>query len=189
MQLDKKKYKKSEVEEIVCALKTEYENKLLEQKERIVELLKGNSHLSSELSVYKEKEEYLSSAIISAEKTAEKIKKKAELQYALEMDKLRNFNNKWNDYFLLLKEKYPMYAPIDKALDIKQKLLSVLKLSDSKRAVEKLDKLLGDTEKNDYTKVDLAVADGNGFNLDEVLNPGQLELEDLCKELGLMEEE
>jgi hypothetical protein len=29
----------------------------------------------------------------------------------------------------------------------------------------------------------------NGFNLEEVLNPGELHLEDLCKELGLIEEE
>ena len=28
----------------------------------------------------------------------------------------------------------------------------------------------------------------NGFNLDDVLNPGELQLEDLCKELGLIEE-
>ena len=29
----------------------------------------------------------------------------------------------------------------------------------------------------------------NGFNLQDVLNPGELELEDICKELGLIEEE
>ena len=28
----------------------------------------------------------------------------------------------------------------------------------------------------------------NGFNLEEVLNPGELDLGDLCKELGLTEE-
>jgi hypothetical protein len=27
----------------------------------------------------------------------------------------------------------------------------------------------------------------NGFNMDEVLNPGDLELEELCKELGLLD--
>ena len=35
----------------------------------------------------------------------------------------------------------------------------------------------------------IASTSDSGFNLDEVLNPGELELEDLCKELGLMEEE
>ncbi|MBR0190267.1 MAG: hypothetical protein IJQ23_07790, partial [Clostridia bacterium] len=30
--------------------------------------------------------------------------------------------------------------------------------------------------------------DNNGFNMDEVLNPGALRLEDLCKELGLLTE-
>ena len=31
--------------------------------------------------------------------------------------------------------------------------------------------------------------DVNGFNLEEVLNPGELQLEDLCRELGLMEDD
>ena len=34
----------------------------------------------------------------------------------------------------------------------------------------------------------IASTGDNGFNLDEVLNPGELQLEDLCKELGLMQE-
>ena len=34
----------------------------------------------------------------------------------------------------------------------------------------------------------IASTGDNGFNLDEVLNPGELKLEDLCKELGLLEE-
>ena len=34
----------------------------------------------------------------------------------------------------------------------------------------------------------IATTGDNGFNLDEVLNPGELHLEDLCKELGLIEE-
>ena len=36
---------------------------------------------------------------------------------------------------------------------------------------------------NDY----VAATGDNGFDLDEVLNPGELQLEDLCKELGLLE--
>ena len=34
----------------------------------------------------------------------------------------------------------------------------------------------------------VAATSDNGFNLNEVLNPGELQLEDLCKELGLIEE-
>ena len=34
----------------------------------------------------------------------------------------------------------------------------------------------------------IAATADNGFNLEEVLNPGTLHLEDLCKELGLLEE-
>ena len=35
----------------------------------------------------------------------------------------------------------------------------------------------------------VAATSDNGFNLNEVLNPGELQLEDLCKELGTMEED
>ena len=43
---------------------------------------------------------------------------------------------------------------------------------------------------NPKAKIDesLAATSDNGFNLDEVLNPGTLHLEDLCKELGLLDE-
>ena len=96
MQLDKKKYKQQEVKDILTAYQIEYEAKLAEQKNRIFELSEEVASLSANLQKYKEKENYLASAIVSAEKTAEKIKKKAELQYALEMEKLRNFNGKWD---------------------------------------------------------------------------------------------
>ncbi len=187
MQLDKKKYKQQEVKDILTAYQIEYEAKLAEQKNRIFELTEEVASLSTHLQKYKEKENYLASAIVSAEKTAEKIKKKAELQYALEMEKLRNFNGKWDDYFSALKEKYPMYAPLQNAVDIKAKLQSLLKLSDSKKAVEKLDKMLGDfaVKTNDET----SLTSDNGFSLEEVLNPGELELEELCKELGLIDAE
>lgn len=190
MELDKKKYKQQEVKDILTACQTEYEAKLAEQKNRIFELTEEVLHLNSELARYKDKESYLASAIISAEKTAEKIKRKSELQYQLEMDKLRSFNNKWDGYFLELKEKYPMYAPTKKAIDLKAKLQSLLKLSDSKRAIEKLDKMLGDLPQFEKKGKDyVSATSDNGFNLDEVLNPGELELEELCKELGLLDEE
>ena len=35
----------------------------------------------------------------------------------------------------------------------------------------------------------IVATDGSGFNMDEVLKPGELKLEDLCKELGLMDDE
>ena len=35
----------------------------------------------------------------------------------------------------------------------------------------------------------IAATGDNGFNLDDVLNPGELELEELCRELGLIDAE
>ena len=61
-----------------------------------------------------------------------------------------------------------------------------------KQVIEDLDGMIDEqTTFNPKQKIkDYVVATSDsGFNLDEVLNPGKLELEDLCKELGLIEEE
>ncbi len=192
MEINKKKYKQAEVVEIINSVKTEYEAKLKEQKSRIFDLTKENLKILSELENYKDKESLINSTAIRAEKNAIKLKEKAELQYALEMERLRIFVARWEEYFSLLKEKYPVYAPVMDAISLKQKLQSVLKLSDAKKVVGKLDKALSDcgAEKvspkkmiSDY----ISSNSENGFNMDEVLNPGDLELEELCKELGLLD--
>ena len=40
---------------------------------------------------------------------------------------------------------------------------------------------------NPKEKIDAFIKAENGFDINEVLNPGELDLEDLCKELGLMD--
>ena len=66
-------------------------------------------------------------------------------------------------------------------------------------AIEKVDTLLKEKEDlkkgkdtfNPKSKIQdyITAKTDNGFNLDDVLNPGALRLEDLCKELGLTEEQ
>ena len=128
MEINKKKYKQAEVVEIVNNCKTEYEANLKEQKGRIFDLTKENERLLSELEKYKDKESLINSTAIRAEKNVQKLKEKAELQYALEMERLRVFVSRWEEYFSALKEKYPVYAPTVQAVDLKQKLQQVLKL-------------------------------------------------------------
>lgn len=190
MELTKKKYKQAEVEEIVQACECEYQVKLKEQKDRIIELTKENSDLISKLEQYKEKERLINLTMQRAEKNAQKLKEKSELQYSSEIERLRIFAKRWENYFTLLKEKYPVYAPVDDAIDIKQRLSMVLKLSNASKILDKLDKVMDEKHvaKGDIVAGDLSVSvSENGFNLDEVLNPGELELEDLCKELGLLD--
>ena len=91
-----------------------------------------------------------------------------------------------------MQEKYPRSETTKKAIKIKEKVKELSKNSNAKKAIEQLDGIIDEKKKfNPKQKIkDYVVATSDsGFNLDEVLNPGKLELEDLCKELGLIEED
>ena len=70
MQLDRKKYTNKEVQTILDAYKTRFENKIVEQNLQISELRKNNELLNAELLKFKEKEELILSVLKRAEQTA-----------------------------------------------------------------------------------------------------------------------
>lgn len=195
LELKKRKYKKKEVESLLAVFKIAYEAKLAEQKETVIGLNKEIAELKSELSLYKDKEEAILSTMETAEISAINVKEKANLQYSLELERLKQFSKRWESYINDLKEKYPMYAPISIADEIKSDINKLSGDEDVKEIIEGLDDKLIEAEFNkpfnpkakirDY----IAATGDNGFNLEEVLNPGELKLEEICKELGLIDEE
>ena len=191
MELNKRKYKKKQVQSMLDAYCAQYEERLSSQRAIIQELSKENERLNKLLESQSEKEKLISDTLIRAEKTAKELVDKAEVQYANELEKIKKFAEKWEDYFLDLKNKYPMYPAVKKAVKIKDKAKELPKVS-AKKAVEEIDSLIvvgKKTKFNPKSKIKdyIAATTDSGFNMDEVLNPGELELEDLCKELGLME--
>ncbi len=193
MNLSKRKYTAKEVEKILSDNSFEYESKLNNQKERIAFLLGENKKLSTALDEYKEKDALISSTLISAKEKASEIEATALIKYSLVVESLKKFSADWNAYFEFLKEKYPNYATIQKVVGLKKTLDETLSENNAEKTVGIMDeKLSSVTDKIMYNPKerlnDLIAATGDsGFNIDEVLNPGKLELEDLCKELGLME--
>ncbi len=195
MELDKKKYKAEEVRALLDGLKTEYNGKLAEQSEEIFELNGKLKRVRAELESFKNRDALISSSLQAAEEQAEKIKETERLQYELSLARLKDFQLKWDSYFEFLFEKYPYYKITEQALDIAGKLNRVL--GDGGTAFEKLEKLDDLIQKetaasqfNPKEKIERYIeSEVGGFNLDEVLNPGELQLEDLCKELGLMEDD
>ncbi len=194
MDLNKKKYTLEEVRKILSSTQMEYETKLNNQKERISALLEENKKLEEEVSAYREKDALISSTLLSAREKAEEIEQSANLKYALVIETLKKFSENWRVYFDFLKEKYPNYATIQKAVKLKELLDEKLSDDDDGERIIRLlnEKLTEETDKlaltpkgrvNDF----IAATSDSGFNIEEVLNPGKLELEDLCKELGLME--
>lgn len=189
MQIDKRKYKQKEVLEILNACETEYKAKLAEQRSEILELTKQNQLLKNELLKLKETESQTAKALIDAEKNAALINEQARLQYALTVEKLKNFSNRWSAYFNELKDKYPMYKPVKKAIDVKARLDVFLKNSPKTADVKDLEQILDGKDNFDPKKKidDYIAATEHGFDMNEVLNPGDIKLEDICKELGLID--
>ncbi|MBO7214990.1 MAG: hypothetical protein J6V66_05785 [Clostridia bacterium] len=126
---------------------------------------------------------------VLVESRAKDITDHAKEQYKAEVEKLKLFNARWNNYVnsivkeypsdktrklayvselitdILMREETPTYTAINKIEDI-------YKIVDDGREVkfDKSKSLYGATE--------------SGFNMEDVLNPGELDLMSLCKELG-----
>jgi hypothetical protein len=198
LELNKRKYKKSQVEDLIIKAKEEFAEELSLSKEKVVELIKQNKKLSLELEEYKNKEALINSAIVRAEQTANEIEKIACEKYSLEVENLRTFHLCFKGYFDYLMEKYPYYPAVSDAKELYDKLIGIVSSDgDAKNKIDQADqsisllieksdsKVFNPKEKiNEY----IAATGDNGFDLDQVLNPGELHLEDLCKELGLIEE-
>lgn len=171
------------------AYRKRYEELILEQKRKIEELAKENTRLQAEVSGYKDKEQLIYLTLARAEKNALDIKELAQAEYALEIEKLKKFSEKWEGYFKQLEEKYPYYPTTKVALDINERIKAISG-EDGKKDIESIDSMLPNEKFNPKEKIaDYIVAtQTSGFNMDDVLHPGELELEEICKELGLMGE-
>ena len=193
MELEKRKYAREEVRKIIDGYTASYEEKLAEQKDRIAELLRDNKAISEKLAAYESKDQFIAEAVKKSEEYLADAKKKADMQFALSTEYLESFLDKWSKYFDYLTEKYPMYEVVKNAESLRGKLQKLLSANDGRKTVEELNKVVGAKTPETFdpkSKIAeyIASTEDGGFNMDEVLNPGELHLEDICKELGLIEE-
>ena len=196
MELTKRKYNRAEVQEIINKISEQYEQGNNELKEKVVELFDANKKLLSENDLLKSQSDSVVKALSEAKDRASQIENSAVEKYNATLLSLKNFLIKWKVYFDYLSEKYPYYQTSTQSLRLINNLRVVLdENSLNQSSISSLDNELS----KNMIKVGLKVPDksiqdyiastgDNGFNLDEVLNPGELKLEDLCKELGLLEE-
>ncbi|MBQ3596843.1 MAG: hypothetical protein II988_03410 [Clostridia bacterium] len=196
MELTKRKYNRAEVQEIINKISEQYEQGNNELKEKVVELFDANKRLLSENDLLKSQSDSVVKALSDARDRASQIENSAVEKYNATLLSLKNFLIKWKVYFDYLSEKYPYYQTSTQSLRLINNLRVVLDGNSlDQSSISSLDNELS----KNMIKVGLKVPDksiqdyiastgDNGFNLDEVLNPGELKLEDLCKELGLLEE-
>lgn len=196
MNLSKRKYKKIEVETLLDNLSSDFNLIINKQKLEIKNLTDEKTKLIAEIELYKEKEDAINGAMLNAEQNLIDKQKDADRYYSLTVQSLKSFLTRWNSYFNALAEKYPLYSAVNSAIEVKKQLEKILLTeTNDKDIVSKAETLLPKETKttkkfnpqqkiNDY----IVATSDTEFNLDEVLNPGELVLEDLCKELGLIEE-
>ena len=195
MELLKRKYRKAEVLDIIENVGAEYKTEISNQKTSINELLEENKKLQLELAMYKERETLALETLKIAQEKAEEIEEKSRISYELAVKKISTFIERWNSYFKKLSEKYPYYPEVQASIELKEKVGQLLKGKDCAISLDKAEIMLSEKEKqingkslfDPKSKIQdyIASTSDSGFNLDEVLNPGVLKLEDLCKELGL----
>lgn len=193
--LNKKKYKKEAVIDTLRKNSDKFNEQISELKSALNELKRENESLKAELDVYKNKNSVIEAAIKDAEEKASETNEKTELRYYLAVEELKRFVDKWRGYFDYLKKKYPFYPIVKKSAELKDYIKKVTDEKSPKEVVSSLNEKLSDLSKEkdkpfdpkDIIKDYVAATSDNGFDLDEVLNPGELQLEDLCKELGLLE--
>ena len=108
--IEKKGYKKSEVDEYIFALKNEYESRLSDQKNRIFQLKSELVDKEKQLSSYKEKTDLIATAILNAVAKADEIEKLSAARYREEMNSLRVFHDKWQAHYnKLLEQRHERY--------------------------------------------------------------------------------
>ncbi len=191
MELSKGKYSKKEVLVLLNAYRGEYEKRIKAQEEVIKKLnqeIRAFHALNENLN---QKEKLVLAALIRAEKTAFDLEEQSKKDYQNKLIELNDFIAKWNEYFQMLEEKYPLYPPVQKAFRLKEIILNSNN-KDAKEIVGELDNVLDGGKGKKFNPQDkindyIAATGDNGFNLEDVLNPGELQLEELCKELGLIE--
>lgn len=163
-----KRYREKDVKALVAKLKEEYEDVVKRQRAAAEELKEENRQLRARLSVLEGQRGEVSAALMRAVAEGERIKAQSKEETEGEQKELLLLAEKCRILSERLLKKYPDEEDC----------------ADFKTFTDALRRHLGEEVEDDEEEED------TGFNLDDVLNPKEpLDLGDLCKELGLMEEE
>ncbi len=197
----KKKYTKEDFDSYTAAVKKEYENTLLSQRERIDELKTELAAAEKKAADLENQKELIYRAITAALKKADDIERVSLIRYNQELAQLKSFHNKWIGYFNKIIERYPLDDDLVATSRVNGKLAEVLGktgdldaqyASERERLLESVreenaEKNSGDvaaTAQDDYADRSPA-----GFSITEALHPKE-DLKDIMRELGvLMDEE
>lgn len=200
---DKKAYTKTQFDGIVEAVKREYEDTLLRQRERIDELKASLSAAEKKIADFEGQKDLIYKAITAALKKADDIERVSLLRYNQEIAQLKSFHDKWIGYFNRIVEKYPIDDDLIEAGKVNGKIIDVLKKtgdieaqyeSERERLVNSVNSEPAEREtaaavKSAAVKTDdYADRSPAGFSFAEALHPKE-DLMDIMRELGVIMDE
>lgn len=185
----RKKFKQEEVEKLIAGIRDAYETKIRRLEYRNEGLVSENRNLRASLAEYKNRESKVGKALVAAESKGEEIKEFYRMSAETEWKTLQLFAEKWKKLAAQMAgviprddaEKYSKFA--DDLASLLGKERGAEPDAASEPAEEPFDPkaVIGKYIESE---------EETGFNLDDVLNPkGELDLEKLCRGLGLMDEQ
>lgn len=202
----KKKYSKQDLDNFAAAVKREFEQTLISQRERIDELKSALAVAEKKAAEYESKKELVYKAITAAVKKADDIERIALIKYNQEIAQLKSFHNKWVGYFNKIIEKYPLDDDLVAASKVNGRIAEVLgRAGDLDAQLEAARSRLADSVAEDEV-ADVAAADEAtgesaaaavdeytdrspaGFSISEALHPKE-DLKDIMRELGVFLDE
>ncbi|HIZ10250.1 MAG TPA: hypothetical protein H9726_07160 [Candidatus Borkfalkia avicola] len=188
-----KKFTQQETEKLIAGIREAYEIKIRQLNYRLDGLVSENRSLRASLAEYKSREGRVGRAIVAAEEKGEEIRELYRMSAETELRTLRLFADKWKKLAAQMAEVFPK-GEAEKYAGFADDLAALLgKERFALPEEEEAPPAPAAEGKFDPKAVIEKYVEGEeetGFNLDDVLNPkGKLDLEKLCRSLGLMEEE
>lgn len=153
-------YSEKDVQTLVSRLREEYGRAYARKNAEIADLKEENRNLAARLSVLEAERGSVTEALTHAVEEGERIVRAGEEEAAVKSRELVMLAERARTLCERLSRKYPDEE-------------DVLKLQAFTSTFER----------------ELGIAEEETFDMDLVLNPGELDLGDICKSLGLMEEE
>lgn len=104
---EKNGYNKADVDNFLRSIVQDFENRLQDQKIRISDLKRELESVNEQLSKFKQKNDNISDALVVAVETAKKIENNSKSMYELEIKRLRNLYDKWDNVLQQFLQDYP----------------------------------------------------------------------------------
>ena len=155
-----KRYKEKEVKTLIRKLREEYDDVVRMIRGAYEEIKEENRNLRARLAQLEKEREGVADALVDAEKAGEEIKKTVEAEAENKSRELALLSEQCRTLLVRLNAKYPDEAEV----------------KDFNAFCDAL-----------FEKLQMKYESDSGFNMDDVLMPKEpLDLEKLCRELGLM---